>query len=71
MVFVKQQSEGKMISLSITNRYKFVFITTVSLCIICGCQRPNVQKNAESKEGFGEGIVNSSRVPENNLESNC
>ena len=56
------------------NQYKFVFFTTLSLLIICGCQPPNVQKsnelkeNAESKEGIVEGVAKSSGVPVSNLE---
>jgi len=71
MVFVKQQNEGKMNSLSITNQYKFVFFTTLSLCIICAFPFLNAQEVVKTEEVVIEGVGTSPEAAKRNAFRNA
>jgi hypothetical protein len=71
MVFVKQQNEGKMNSLSITNQYKFVFFTTLSLCIICAFPFLNAQEVVKTEDVVIEGVGTSPEAAKRNAFRNA
>ena len=71
MVFVKQQKEGKMNSLSITNQYKFVFFTILSLCIICAFPFLNAQEVVKTEEVIIEGVGVSPEAAKKNAFRNA
>ena len=60
-----------MNSLNVTNQYKFVFFTTVTLCIICAFPFLNAQETVKTEEVIADGVGVSPEAAKKNAFRNA